>query len=105
MRGRLNVVRSIVRSSKRGTAARAAAIAEAVRACIRAAWLVTGGDWRHVQITVLPAVAGLTRSAGVPLGDDLLAGPFLLPRRSIERDSPARPPPGVALARRILRYE
>jgi hypothetical protein len=78
------------------------AIAEAVRACIRAAWMVTGGGWRQVQITVLPAVAALTRSAGVPLGDDLLASPCMLSRESIERDSPARRPPGAAAARRIL---
>jgi hypothetical protein len=76
------------------------AIAEAVRGCIRAAWCVTGGGWRQVQITVLPTVASLSRSAGLPLDSDLLAGPCLLPRMTIDRDAPARrrnhPPTGGA---------
>jgi hypothetical protein len=66
------------------------AIAEAVRGCIRAAWCVTGGGWRQVQIAVLPTVASLSRSAGLPLGSDLLAGPCMLPRMTIDRDAPAR---------------
>jgi hypothetical protein len=63
------------------------AIAEAVRGCIRAAWRVADG-WRQVQFAVLPAASSLTRWAGVPLLDNLLLGPCMLPRQSIDRDAP-----------------